>query len=150
MTGTHTEFGKVAKELEEIKQRHLPLQVKIGKLGRLLAYSSSVGILAMTLVSYLLGRPFLETVMVAMSLALTAIPKGLLICFTVTLALGFLCMARHSAIVKKLPFVETLGCATVILLDKTGTLMQNKMTAKLVYTLALPRLCFGLMGWGMT
>ena len=146
--GEHTEFGKVAKELGEVESRRSPLQVKIDELGRLLAYASSVGISVMALVGYLLGRPFLETVTVAVSLAVAAIPEGLPICVTVTLALGVLRMARHSAIVKKLPAVETLGCATVIASDKTGTLTQNEMTARSVYTLAFPRLCFGLTGVG--
>jgi Ca2+-transporting ATPase len=130
--GERTEFGKVAKELGEVESRRSPLQVKIDELGRLLAYASSVGLSAMALVGYLLGRPFLETVTVAVSLAVAAIPEGLPICVTVTLALGVLRMARLSAIVKKLPAVETLGCATVIASDKTGTLTQNEMTARSV------------------
>ncbi|KAL3783901.1 hypothetical protein ACHAW5_007045 [Stephanodiscus triporus] len=146
--GERTEFGKVAKELGEVETRRSPLQVKIDELGRLLAYASSIGISIMALVGYLLGRPFLETVTVAVSLAVAAIPEGLPICVTVTLALGVLRMARHSAIVKKLPAVETLGCATVIASDKTGTLTQNEMTARSIYTLAFPKSRFGLTGVG--
>ena len=146
--GEHTEFGKVAKELSEVESRKSPLQLKIDELGRLLAISSSVGIAIMALIGYLLGRPFLETVTVAVSLAVAAIPEGLPICVTVTLALGVLRMARHAAIVKKLTAVETLGCATVIASDKTGTLTQNEMTARSMYSLAFPSLCFGLTGVG--
>ncbi|KAL3806000.1 hypothetical protein ACHAXA_006420 [Cyclostephanos tholiformis] len=146
--GERTEFGKVAKELGGVESRRSPLQIKIDELSRLLAYASTVGITIMALVGYLLGRPFLETVTVAVSLAVAAIPEGLPICVTVTLALGVLRMARHSAIVKKLPAVETLGCCTVIASDKTGTLTQNEMTARSIYTLAFPRLCFGLTGVG--
>ncbi|KAL7537432.1 hypothetical protein ACHAXR_007819, partial [Thalassiosira sp. AJA248-18] len=146
--GERTEFGKVAKELSEVESRKSPLQIKIDELGSLLAYSSSVGIAFMALVGYLLGRPFLETVTVAVSLAVAAIPEGLPICVTVTLALGVLRMARHNAIVKKLTAVETLGCATVIASDKTGTLTQNEMTARSMYSLAFPSLCFGLTGVG--
>jgi Ca2+-transporting ATPase len=123
--GRRKEFGKVAKELGEVESRRSPLQVKIDKLGRLLAYASSVGISAMALVGHFLSRPFLEPVMVAVSLPIAAIPEGLPICVTMTLALGVLWRAIHSAIVKKLLSVETLGCATVIATDKTGMLTQN-------------------------
>ena len=104
--GERTEFGKVAKELGGVESRRSPLQIKIDELSQTLAYASTVGITIMALIGYLLGRPFLETVTVAVSLAVAAIPEGLPICVTVTLALGVLRMARHSAIVKKLPAVE--------------------------------------------
>jgi Ca2+-transporting ATPase len=146
--GERTEFGKVAKELSEVETRKSPLQIKIDELGRTLAFASSAGITVMAILGYLLGRPFLETVTVAVSLAVAAIPEGLPICVTVTLALGVLRMARHAAIVKKLPAVETLGCATVVCSDKTGTLTQNEMTARSIYTLAFPSVNFGLTGVG--
>ena len=146
--GEKTEFGKVAKELSEVETRKSPLQMKIDELGRTLAYASSAGIAVMAVLGYLLGRPFLETVTVAVSLAVAAIPEGLPICVTVTLALGVLRMAQHAAIVKKLPAVETLGCATVICSDKTGTLTQNEMTMRSIYTLAFPSVNFGLTGVG--
>lgn len=146
--GERTEFGKVAKELSEVETRKSPLQIKIDELGRTLAYASSAGIFVMAALGYFLGRPFLETVTVAVSLAVAAIPEGLPICVTVTLALGVLRMARHAAIVKKLPAVETLGCATVVCSDKTGTLTQNEMTARSMYTLAFPSVNFGLTGVG--
>lgn len=146
--GERTEFGKVAKELKEVEARKSPLQIKIDELGRLLALASSAGIAVMALVGWLLGRPFLETVTVAVSLAVAAIPEGLPICVTVTLALGVLRMSRHAAIVKKLSAVETLGCVTVIASDKTGTLTQNEMTARSMFCLAFPSLSFGLTGVG--
>ena len=146
--GERTEFGKVAKELKEVEARKSPLQMKIDELGRLLAFASSAAIAVMALVGWLLGRPFLETVTVAVSLAVAAIPEGLPICVTVTLALGVLRMSRHAAIVKKLSAVETLGCATVIASDKTGTLTQNEMTARSMSCLAFPSMSFGLTGVG--
>ncbi len=146
--GCRTEFGKVAKELGMVESRRSPLQTKIDELGRTLAFASGVGISLLALLGYILGRPLLETVTVAVSLAVAAIPEGLPICVAVTLALGVLRMARRCAIVKKLHAVETLGCATVVASDKTGTLTQNEMTARSIYCLAFPGLCFGLTGVG--
>lgn len=146
--GNSTEFGKVAKELGKVESRKSPLQVKIDELGKTLAVMSSIVIAMMALLGFLLGRPFLETVTVAVSLAVAAIPEGLPICVTVTLALGVLRMARSNASVKKLTSVETLGCATVVASDKTGTLTQNEMTARSIYTLAYPSISFGLTGVG--
>ena len=146
--GNRTEFGKVAKELGEVEARKSPLQIKIDELGKTLAGLSSVVIALMALLGWLLGRPFLETVTVAVSLAVAAIPEGLPICVTVTLALGVLKMAKSNAIVKRLTSVETLGSTTVVASDKTGTLTQNEMTARSIYTLAYPNLSFGLSGVG--
>ena len=146
--GNRTEFGKVAKELGEVESRKSPLQIKIDELGKMLAGLSSGVIALMALIGWLLGRPFLETVTVAVSLAVAAIPEGLPICVTVTLALGVLKMAKSNAIVKRLTSVETLGSATLVASDKTGTLTQNEMTARSIYTLAFPNLSFGLSGVG--
>jgi len=146
--GPATEFGKVATELSSITTRKSPLQLKIDELGQRLATLSSIAIFLIAVLGWMMGRPFLETVTVAVSLAVAAIPEGLPICVTVTLALGVLRMARENAIVKKLPAVESLGCATVVASDKTGTLTQNEMTARSVYTLAFPDNNFGLSGVG--
>lgn len=124
--GDDTEFGKVAVELNSIVSRKSPLQIKIDELSQRLAYLSTVAITMIAVLGWLMGRPFLETITVAVSLAVAAIPEGLPICVTVTLALGVLRMARSNAIVKKLPVVESLGCATTIATDKTGTLTQNE------------------------
>ena len=146
--GDQTEFGKVATELMEVEGRKSPLQVKIDELGKMLAGTSSAAIALLALLGWCLGRPFLETVTVAVSLAVAAIPEGLPICVTVTLALGVLRMAKSNAIVKKLPVVECLGCATVVATDKTGTLTQNEMTARACYTPAYPTLSFSWSGVG--
>ena len=124
--GGRTEFGKVASELNDISSRKSPLQLKIDELSQRLAFFSTAAIALIAIIGWLLGRPFLETLTVAVSLAVAAIPEGLPICVTVTLALGVLRMARRNAIVKKLPVVESLGCATAVASDKTGTLTQNE------------------------
>jgi Ca2+-transporting ATPase len=146
--GPRTEFGRVATELQSVTTRKSPLQNKIDELGKRLAYLSSAAIGVIALMGLLMGRPFLETLTVAVSLAVAAIPEGLPICTTVTLALGVLRMSKRNAIVKKLPVVESLGCATAICSDKTGTLTQNEMTARAVYTLAFRNQKFGLSGVG--
>lgn len=146
--GASTEFGRVATELQSVTTRKSPLQNKIDELGKRLAYLSSAAIAIIALMGVLLGRPFLETLTVAVSLAVAAIPEGLPICTTVTLALGVLRMSKRNAIVKKLPVVESLGCATAICSDKTGTLTQNEMTARAVFTLAYRNRKFGLTGVG--
>lgn len=146
--GKDTEFGMVASELSEVTTRKSPLQIKIDELGKRLAYLSSAAIAVIAILGLLMGRPFLETLTVAVSLAVAAIPEGLPICTTVTLALGVLRMSKHNAIVKKLPVVESLGCATAVCSDKTGTLTQNEMTARATFTLAFPRKVFGFTGVG--
>lgn len=146
--GNKTEFGQVASELSTVETRKSPLQLKIDELGKRLAYSSTVAIVVIALFGVIMGRPFLETLNVAVSLAVAAIPEGLPICTTVTLALGVLRMSKQNAIVKKLPVVESLGCATAVASDKTGTLTQNEMTARSVFVLAFPQRQFGFTGVG--
>jgi Ca2+-transporting ATPase len=146
--GERSEFGMVASELSEVTTRKSPLQLKIDELGKRLAYLSSAAIAAIALLGWLMGRPVLETLTVAVSLAVAAIPEGLPICTTVTLALGVLRMSKRNAIVKHLPVVESLGCVTAIASDKTGTLTQNEMTARAVFSLAFPLRKFGFTGVG--
>lgn len=146
--GARTEFGIVAKELSSVTTRKSPLQIKIDELGKRLAFFSSGAIVLIAIWGVCMGRPLLETLTVAVSLAVAAIPEGLPICTTVTLALGVLRMSKRNAIVKKLPVVESLGCATVVASDKTGTLTQNEMTARAAFCLAFPGSRFGFTGVG--
>jgi Ca2+-transporting ATPase len=146
--GASTEFGKIATELSTVTSRKSPLQLKIDELSQRLAGMSSIAIAIIAISGWMMGRPFLETLNIAVSLAVAAIPEGLPICVTVTLALGVLRMARRNAIVKKLPVVESLGCATVVASDKTGTLTQNEMTVRAAFTLAFPKTKFGFTGVG--
>lgn len=146
--GESTEFGKIASELATVASRKSPLQVKIDELSQRLAGLSTGAIVLIAILGWLMGRPLLETLTVAVSLAVAAIPEGLPICVTVTLALGTLRMARRDVIVKKLPVVESLGCATTIASDKTGTLTQNEMTVRALFLLAFPDKTFGFSGVG--
>lgn len=146
--GCSTEFGKISMELSQVTGRKSPLQIKIDELGQRLAFFSSLAIAVIGIWGWFIGRPFLETLTVAVSLAVAAIPEGLPICVTVTLALGVLRMASHKAIVKKLPVVESLGCTTAVASDKTGTLTQNEMTVRSIFTLAWPETNFSYTGVG--
>jgi len=146
--GERTEFGKIHSELCQVEDPKSPLQIKMDELAKRLAFLSTVAICGIAVLGWLLGRDFLETVTVAVSLAVAAIPEGLPICVTVTLALGVLRMSKKNAIVKKLPAVEALGCTTVVASDKTGTLTQNEMTARTIFTLAYPQKYLNFTGVG--
>ena len=127
-TGMRTEVGKIAGMLSAEKSPPTPLQTRLEKVGRQLG----IGAMAISGLIFLLGYlqqiPLLESFMLAISLAVAAIPEGLPAMVTVVLSIGVQRMAKSNAIVRRLPAVETLGCASVICSDKTGTLTQNKMT----------------------
>eukprot|EP01038_Epipyxis_sp_PR26KG_P014627 gene14627-19646_t len=132
-----TEFGKTFKEMKEIENRRTPLQMKMDELGNKLSFFSMGIIVCIGIVGILQGKSFLSMFNIGVSLAVAAIPEGLPICVTVTLALGVMRMANKKAVVKKLPAVEALGCSNYICTDKTGTLTQNRMTAISAYCPAL-------------
>ncbi|KAJ3288716.1 High affinity Ca2+/Mn2+ P-type ATPase-like protein [Borealophlyctis nickersoniae] len=135
-TGKTTEFGMVFNMMKEVEVRKTPLQMKMDLLGKQLSLLS-FGIIGVIMVlGGIQGRGWLEMFTIGVSLAVAAIPEGLPIVVTVTLALGVLRMARRHAIVKKLPSVESLGSVNAICVDKTGTLTMNKMTITNLYTLA--------------
>lgn len=133
-TGKETAFGSVFDMMSSIEKPKTPLQNAMDKLGGQLSMFSFVVIGVIGLIGVLQGRSWLDVFQVSVSLAVAAIPEGLPIIVTVTLALGVLRMARQRAIVKRLPSVETLGSVNVICSDKTGTLTQNHMTVKSVWT----------------
>ena len=127
-TGTSTEVGKIASMIQSVPETKTPLQIRLDKLGKLLAWAA-LGICAVIFLAGLLyGRGVLEMFMTAVSLAAAAIPEGLPAVSTIVLALGVQRLAQRNAIVRNMPSVETLGSTTVICSDKTGTLTQNKMT----------------------
>ncbi|PPJ51604.1 hypothetical protein CBER1_08486 [Cercospora berteroae] len=128
-TGGDTEFGAISASLAEIESPRTPLQESMDRLGKELSYMSFGVISLIMLVGLWRGRKFLELFQIGVSLAVAAIPEGLPIIVTVTLALGVLRMSRRNAIVRRLPSVETLGSVNVVCSDKTGTLTQNHMTA---------------------
>ncbi|MBR3290506.1 MAG: calcium-translocating P-type ATPase, PMCA-type [Clostridia bacterium] len=126
--GMNTEIGKIALLLEREKKADTPLQAKLGELGKKLGFLALFICALIFVVGILDGLPFLDMFMTSVSLAVAAIPEGLPTVVTIVLALGVQRMADKNAIVRRLPAVETLGCASVICTDKTGTLTQNKMT----------------------
>lgn len=146
-TGMSTEFGRVAQLTQELDRESTPLQKKLGILGKqlgLLAISVSSLI---AIAGFLAGRPLTEMVMVGISLAVAVVPEGLPAIVTITLALGVGAMVRRRALLRRLQAAETLGAATVICTDKTGTLTQNEMTVARIW---IPRGSFDVMGVGYT
>ncbi|ODV96458.1 hypothetical protein PACTADRAFT_75580 [Pachysolen tannophilus NRRL Y-2460] len=133
-TGHNTAFGQVFEMLSDIEKPKTPLQHSMDKLGKDLSLYSFVIIGIICLIGVIQGRSWLDMFQISVSLAVAAIPEGLPIIVTVTLALGVLRMAKKRAIVKRLPSVETLGSVNVICSDKTGTLTQNHMTASKLWT----------------
>ncbi|MCL1924864.1 MAG: cation-translocating P-type ATPase, partial [Defluviitaleaceae bacterium] len=125
-TGMDTELGKIAKLIEEDSPK-TPLSERLEKTGKLLAIAALLICVLIFGLGILGGTPIFDMFMTSISLAVAAIPEGLPAIVTITLALGVTRMAKRRAIIRKLPAVETLGSASVICSDKTGTLTQNKM-----------------------
>ena len=132
-TGMNTEVGKIAGMINEVEDSETPLQKKLNSLGKTLGIACIVICIVIFLIGIAYGKEPIDMFMTAVSLAVAAIPEGLAAVSTIVLAIGMQRMAKKNAIVKKLPAVETLGSASVICSDKTGTLTQNKMTVKKVF-----------------
>ncbi|KAI1333282.1 calcium-transporting P-type ATPase [Xylariaceae sp. FL0255] len=127
-TGGDTHFGTIATSVSGTESPRSPLQLNMDELGKQLS-QISFGIIALiSLVGLLQGKKILDLFTISISLAVAAIPEGLPIIVTVTLALGVHRMAKHNSIVRKMPSVETLGSVNVVCSDKTGTLTMNHMT----------------------
>ena len=127
-TGMNTEIGKIANMLNRDSETQTPMQVRLEKLGKVIGIASVLICVVIFIIGVLYGRDIVGMFMVAVSLAVAAIPEGLPAISTIILSMGVRRMARHNAIIRKLPSVETLGCTTVICSDKTGTLTKNQMT----------------------
>ena len=135
-TGMDTEMGKIADSINQAKDEQTPLQIKLAELSRIL----TIGVIAICIFIFIVDfikhgaefmadpRLIIDTFMVAVSLAVAAIPEGLVAVVTIVLSIGVTKMSHEAAIIRKLTAVETLGCTQVICSDKTGTLTQNKMT----------------------
>lgn len=128
-----TQMGHIADALTQTKENKTPLQLRLSQLSRILtwlvlgicAIVFAVGVLRAGSIS---GRVVLDTFLIAVSLAVAAIPEGLAAVVTIVLSIGVTNMSRRSAVIRRLTAVETLGCAQIICTDKTGTLTQNRMT----------------------
>ncbi|KWZ89467.1 calcium-translocating P-type ATPase, PMCA-type [Anaerococcus hydrogenalis] len=134
-TGSDSEMGKIASSLHQVEDKDTPLQKQLNKLSKLLAILVVVVCIIVFIVGYFrTGDSLLDNLMVAVSLAVAAIPEGLTAVVTIVLSIGMNRMAERKAIVKSLVSVETLGATTAICSDKTGTLTQNEMTITKIWT----------------
>ncbi|MCK9626128.1 MAG: calcium-translocating P-type ATPase, PMCA-type [Bacteroidales bacterium] len=132
-TGMNTEVGKIAQMLQQTDGAEPPIRKRLDQLGKVLGIGALIICGVIFLVGVLYGNPILSMFMTAISLAVAAIPEGLPAISTVVFAIGVQRLVKRNAIIKTLPSVETLGSATVICSDKTGTLTQNKMTVVEAY-----------------
>ncbi len=131
-TGMSTELGKIAEMIQTVERAPTPLQVRLDRLGQILAVVAVVIILVVIGLGLLRGEEFELLLLTGISMAVAAIPEGLAAVVTVALALGSQRMLRRNALVRKLTAVETLGSVTVICSDKTGTLTQNRMSVTIL------------------
>jgi Ca2+-transporting ATPase len=129
-TGMQTELGNIAGMLRAAESEPTPLQRQLAELGRILVVVCLVLVGVIFAIEYARGGELMETLLVAVSLAVAAVPEGLPAVVTIALALGLQRMVKQNALVRKLPSVETLGSVTVICSDKTGTLTRNEMTVR--------------------
>ena len=144
-TGMQTELGRIAGMIQRIPEEATPLQRKLDTLGKQLVIVS-LGLVAIVFAAEMLhGGDFMNTLLVAVSLAVAAVPEGLPAVVTIALAMGVQRMVGRHALVRKLHSVETLGATTVICTDKTGTLTRNEMTVRTVVT---PDATYGVTGVG--
>ncbi len=133
-TGMQTELGKIAGMVQSIVHETTPLQKKLEEFGKWIVYLCFFLVGMVFLLGWLRGGKIVDVFLTSVSLAVAAIPEGLPAVVTIALALGVHRMVRRHALIRKLPSVETLGCATVICSDKTGTLTKNEMTVQRIFT----------------
>ena len=132
-TGVRTILGQIAREVAEVSVTQTPLQQKIIKFSHFIGLLVLGSAVAISILGIFLGDTLAQIFKIAVAAAVAAIPEGLPIVVTITMAIGISRMAKRNAIIRKLPAVETLGSTTVICSDKTGTLTKNEMTVKVIY-----------------
>ncbi|MDU8943740.1 cation-translocating P-type ATPase [Ovoidimarina sediminis] len=132
--GLATEFGRVAELTAQVGEKQTNLQIRLGQLARQIGAAALAIAALVILIGWSVGRPLFEMFMTGLSLAVAMVPEGLPAVVTITLALGASAMARKQALARRLQAVETLGAASVICTDKTGTLTENAMTVTEVRT----------------
>ena len=133
-TGMQTEMGKIAGMLTDITDEQTPLQKRLDQLGKYIAIGCLAICTIVSVTGILRGEDVFNMIITGISLAVAAVPEGLPAIVTIALALGVGRMLKRNALIRKLTAVETLGCATVVCSDKTGTLTENKMTVKRIFT----------------
>lgn len=133
-TATNTELGKISKLLGSTTSIDTPLTQSLARFGKLITFAITAVAILLVFVGRMRGFPFADAVLAAVTLAVAAIPEGLPAIVTITLAIGVRRMAQRRAVIRKLPAVETLGGASVICSDKTGTLTKNEMTVQALWT----------------
>lgn len=137
-TGMETEVGRIAQMLQEVEREPTPLQMRLEQLGKYIVWGCLLVCTAVVLMGVYRGENPTTMFLAGVSLAVAAIPEGLPAIVTIALAIGVQRMIKAQAIVRKLPAVETLGCASVICSDKTGTLTKNEMTVRRIWLASGP------------
>ena len=132
-TGMSTEFGKIARMLEEVDTAKTPLQKNLDRIGKALARAAFAVVAVIVAVGLLRDQPFVEMLIFGVALAVAVVPEALPAVVTISLALGVKRMVRRNALIRRLPAVETLGSTSVICSDKTGTLTKDEMTVRRLY-----------------
>ena len=132
-TGMQTEFGKIARMLQDVEKKKTPLQISIDRTAKWIGTLAIILSAVIGLVGIIRGYPFLEMFIWAVALAVAIIPEALPAVMTITLALGVRRMVKQNALIRKLQAVETLGATSIICSDKTGTLTEDKMTVRKIW-----------------